>query len=486
MTQNKKNIIYCLIAVLLTIFILHTVYSTIDKKGSAALSSRKVVEQFRDIETTGKKWLNGHFGILFRFKYLGNINWLIIPLLAYFFATVKKRERWQLALVFVWLSTAIFIGLKGFANFRYHFTLVPFTAAIILLLLWEFLKDKKKYIKTLCFTFFTLICLFNIYHYFDVYRFFWDLRVSVKKPYFPYKLVDYLNTNNNINTIKDININKGSNVYVINQPLFYYYTNKKGIDSHGPEAWQANKLFKRRKGGRNRKRVFSILKNELNTRYILLRSNEKMIYRTKMLTEFLDNECGLILKNQGWFLYRLRDRSLESILRSPDFKRIKVWHPRKKRPGNISPSLLKFFQQGHFEFNYYIEKHGKENVLMVSNKSPDKEGRRKMNFGYETNRKGINMGIPEDRYVHFIVKATISPNLLNRDNYIFISDFKESWESQKAFFSTPGWRTYLISKKVRSGCSRLVFAFRFNPQSAEDIIKIKDVRIYVSEKPLEN
>jgi hypothetical protein len=483
MTQNKKNIIYCLMAVLITIFILHTVYSTIDKIGSAALSSDKVVEQFRDIETTGKKWLNGHFGILFRFKYLGNINWLIIPLLVYFFATVKKWERWQLALVFVWLSTAIFIGLKGYANFRYYFTLVPFTAAIILLLLWEFLKNKKKYVKILCFTFFTIICLYNIYHYFDVYRFFWDLRVSVKNPYFPYKLVNYLNTNNNINTIKDTN--KGSNVYIINQPLFYYYTNKKGIDSHGPDAWQANKLFKKREGGRNRKRVFSILKGELNTRYILLRATEKMIYRTKMLTEFLDCECRLILMDKGWFLYKVREQSLENILRSPNFERIKVWYPKKKLSQNISPSLLKFFQQGQFEFDCYLEKYSKDNVLMVSNRSPDKDGRRKMNFGYEANRKGIKMGIPEGRYVHFIVKAAISPNLINRDNYIFISDFKESWESQKAFFSTSGWRTYLISKKVRYGCSRLVLAFRFSPESSEGRLRIKDIKVAISEKPLE-
>ena len=482
MTQNRKHIIYCLIAVIITIVILHTVYSIIDKKGSAVLSSGRVEEQFRDIETTGKKWLNGYFGLFFRFKYLGNINWLMIPLLVYFFATVKKRERWQLVLVFAWLAAAIFIGLKGYANYRYYFTLVPFTAAIILLLLWEFLKNKKKYIKILCFAFFTLICVYNIYHYFDVYHFFWDLRVSVKKPYFPYKLVDYLNTNNSMNTIKGTN--KGSNVYVINQPLFYYYTNKKGIDSHGPDAWQANKLFKSRKGGRNRIRAFKILKNELNTRYILLRSNEKMVYRTKMLTEFLNCECRLVLEDQGWFLYKMRDRFLEHILGSPGIKKTKAWYTGKRRPRNRSLSLLTFFRQGQFEFDWDAGKRGKRKILTVYNTSPGKNGRRRIHFGYEANRKGSKMEIPEGKYVHLIVQAKISPNLINRDNYIFISDFKGAWESKKAFFTTPGWRTYLISKKVRSGCSRLVFAFRFNPQSSGDKIKIKDLRFYVSGKPL--
>ncbi len=476
MTQNKKNIIYCVIAVLITIFILHAVYSTIDKRGGAALTPGKAVEHFRDIETTGKKWLNGHFGVFFRFKYLGNINWLIIPLLVYFFAAVKKRERWQMALVFVWLLTALLIGIKGFDNYRYQFTLYPFTVFMVLLLLWEFLKNKKKYVKIFCFSFFTLICLYNVYHYFNVYKFFWDLRVSVKRPHFPYKLVDYLNT------CKDIN--KESKVFVINKPLFYYHTNKKGIDSRGSRAWHAIRLFKSREG-RYRKKVFRILKGKLNTPYVLLKSNEKKIYRTGMLTEFLDCECQLVLKDQGWFLYRLRDRSLENILRSPYLKKVKVWYAEKKLPQNISPSLLKFFQQGQFEFDCDPEKHGKGNVLTVYNTSPDKNGRRKTNFGYEANCQGIKMEIPEGKYVHFIVKAKISPNLMNRDNYLFISDFKGSWESKKAFFSTPGWRTYLISKKVRPGCSRLILAFRFTPKSSEGRLRIKDIKVAISEKPLE-
>ncbi len=471
-------------AVLITIFVLHAVYSTIDKRGSAALTSGKAVEQFRDIETTGKKWLNGYFGVFFRFKYLGNINWLIIPLLVYFFATVKKRERWQSALVFVWLATAFFIGLKGYANFRYYFTLVPFNAAIILLLLWEFLKNKKKYVKILCFTFFTLICLYNVYHYFDVYRFFWDLRVSVKEPHFPYKLVDYLNTNDNMNTIKDIN--KASNVYVINQPLFYYYTNKKGIDTHGPDAWQANKLFKSRTGGKNRKRVFSILKGELNTRYILLSSNEKMIYRTKMLTEFLNCECQLVLEDQGWFLYQIRDRFLENILRSPGIKKINIWYPGKKLLRNISPSLKTQGIRGKFTFDVSREK--KRSVLRtltVRNREPNEEGLRILQFGYDnTTLQELDMKGLNGQYIHFIVKAKISRHLTNKNNYLFIQDFTNNWKRKKHYFSSPSWRTYLISRRIREGSSKLMVGIRFAPKSSEDKIMINDIRIYISDNPL--
>ncbi len=95
---------------------------------------------------------------------LGNINWLVIPLLIWFLVSkrTKKPERWQIALIFVWLMSALFIGFKGYDNFRYQPTLFPFSSAMVLFLLWQFLADKSKTVKILGFSFIALVCLFNV------------------------------------------------------------------------------------------------------------------------------------------------------------------------------------------------------------------------------------------------------------------------------------------------------------------------------------
>jgi hypothetical protein len=142
--KNKKNIIICLAAVLISILVLHLVYQIIDQRVREEIETKE--EYIGDIETTGKQWLNGHLGFFFRFKYLGNINWLIIPLLIWFFVSKarKKLERWQMALGFVWLFTVLLIAVKGYANPRYQLTLFPITSVMVLFLLWKFLEDKKK------------------------------------------------------------------------------------------------------------------------------------------------------------------------------------------------------------------------------------------------------------------------------------------------------------------------------------------------------
>jgi hypothetical protein len=477
MSKNLKTSIAYLLAVLIAIFLLHGVYTVIDEKGDTALTAEKTVERFRDIETPGKKWLNGYFGVFFRFKYLGNINWLILPLLVYFFAGIRKRERRQLALVFVWLMTTLFISILGYDNYRYQFTLAPFTSAAVLLLLWEFLKDKPKYLKAFCFSLAALLCLYNIYHYSDVYRFYRDLRVTVKKPHFPDKLVTYLNTEGNVTS--------SSKVLAINQPLFFYHTNKQGIDFHGPYGWELVKFIERRKpASARRTRLFRILENELNVGYILLKSNEKQLYRPTLLTEFLDCETRLVLEDQGWFLYKLRDRSLEYTLESSRFKEIKVWHPRKRLPRNTAPEMKKIFRRGTFALDF--SKFRKRNHLTVRNIEPGREGKRHIHFGYAFNENPGKKGkkIPRAKYVHIVVRASLPPHLMNPDNYVFISDYKDTWIAEKAFFTTPGWRTYLVSKELRPGISRLIVGFRFSPQSPKDEIKIMDVKLYVSDRPL--
>ncbi|NIM15930.1 MAG: hypothetical protein GTO45_28350 [Candidatus Aminicenantes bacterium] len=479
--MNKKNIFLCLAAMLIAVLVLHLVYQTIDQRVREEIETKE--EYVGDIETTGKKWLNGHLGLFFRFKYLGNINWLIIPLLIWFFVSKarKKLERWQMALVFVWLFTVLLIAVKGYANPRYQLTLFPITSVMVLFLLWKFLEDKKKYTRIFCFSFVAVMCIFNILHYFDNYKATWNLRVALSNPYFPQDLVNYLNTS------KDIN--DESRVFVINQPIFYYHTQKKGVDYLSPYAVFAWIEFRKKVG--SRRKAFRLLKKAYKVNYILLKAIHKRFYRSIMLEEFLNCECKLVREDNGWLLYKLRDKLLEEELQAPAHKQIKVWYgDQLKPPGTIkdvkeiSPSLFRLSRRGIYKFEV---KDKKQKTILVHQTRIKKGEKNRIQFGYEFNRRGLDEKIPEGKYVNFVVRTAISPNLLNIHNCIIAVDYRESdktWEQEKTVFTSHQWRTYIVSKKVRPGTTRLILMFRFTPQSQKDRLRIKDTKIVISEKPL--
>jgi hypothetical protein len=481
--KKKKHIIAGLAVVFISILVLLLVYTIIDERNPGKAQTKK--EYMGDIDTPGKKWLNGHFGVFFRFKQLGNINWLIIPLLIWFL-TKKKPERWQWALLFVWGLTVIFIGIKGYYNFRYQLTLFPITSAMVLFLSWKFLEDKSKSLKILAFSFITLACLFNIYHYSDLYKNYWNLRVSVKDPHFPHQLMDYLKSGE----VPD----RASKVLTLNQPIYYYHVPKKGVDYVSPNAIKVWVEFKKRTGTvASRWHLYRFLKRRFGIKYILLSMVHLRFRRSTILEEFLHCECKLEVQDQSWLLYRLRDKPLEKTLRSPAYKRINVWNDVESKAAasissfqKITPFLLRFSKQGIFKFEVG-ENRGKKTII-VRNTKVKKNAKRRIHFGYEFNRKGLKIGTHEyeGKYVTFVVRAAISPSLLNRDNYIAVVDYNKdgSHKAEKTYFTSHHWRTYIVSKQVKPGNTRLLLMFRFCPQSTEHRFRIKDVKVVVSEEPL--
>ena len=74
----------------------------------------------RGIGTNMDFWLNGYLGIFFRLNKFGWLNWLVIPLFIYFLATIRKRERWEIALALAVTLSCIFISMQGYKNYRYQ------------------------------------------------------------------------------------------------------------------------------------------------------------------------------------------------------------------------------------------------------------------------------------------------------------------------------------------------------------------------------
>jgi hypothetical protein len=310
--------------------------------------------------------------------------------------------------------------------------------------------------------------------------------VALSNPYFPQDLVNYLDTS------KDIN--DESRVFVINQPIFYYHTQKMGVDYLSPQAVFAWIEFRKKVGSRGK--AFWLLKKAYKVNYILLKSIHKRFYRSIMLEEFLHCECKLVKEDNGWLLYKLRDKFLEQELQSPAHKQIKVWYGDQLKPpgtikdvNEISPSLFRLSRRGIYKFNV---REGKgrskgENHIAVHLSRHKKNQKPRIQFGYEFNCRGLDEKIPEGKYVNFVVRTAISPNLLNIHNCIIAVDYRESdktWEQEKTVFTYHRWRTYIVSKKVRPGTTRLILMFRFTPQSKKDRLRIEDAKIVISEKPL--
>ena len=110
---------------------------------------------------------------------------------------------------------------------------------------------------------------------------------------------------------------------------------------------------------------------------------------------------------------------LSAKVKIPGFKKFKVWYPFKRKQEKISPFLVTFTMKGKFKFDF--TKDPRINVLTVRNIEPTKDGITKIHFGYEVNRRGFNMEMPESKYIHLVVNATISPPLIkSKRTFVFI------------------------------------------------------------------
>lgn len=96
----------------------------------------------RRIDTPYKAWLNGYLGFFFNVKFVGLINWLVIPLGILYIRKNRKSLKPALKATLLAISLAILlIAIKGFFNARYQLTLYPLSTMVLLFLLINFIRD---------------------------------------------------------------------------------------------------------------------------------------------------------------------------------------------------------------------------------------------------------------------------------------------------------------------------------------------------------
>lgn len=243
-------------------------------------------------------WLKHYLGLFFDFEYFGNLNWLAIPLLIYFLVTIKKRKRWEMAIAFVFILSCLFLSVKGRQNFRYLFTLYPFTLALIFLIGWEFIKKKSHRLQIGILVICGIAVLFNYYHFKGTYKPYWKYKIIVEDDRFPHGILKF------INNIEDL---RSDSKFLIcsHRHLFFYHTNKKGIYHGDPKL----EIFYRR---RNKEAALDVLKNQLKIKYILLHRNFKTWWNIRSLQNIITNDCDLIYQDKYELsLYKLREKDLD-------------------------------------------------------------------------------------------------------------------------------------------------------------------------------
>ncbi len=462
MKKYLKPTIYILLFFLLSLVVLNLVYKVVSVSDTNVLSKS---EEYRaEIETGPKKWLNGYLGPFFRFKSIGNINWLILPLALGFLLIGgrKKLKPAHKALVFTWALSTIFICATGYANSRYQLTLFPFTAFMVIFLMWELLKDKPRPVKFLAFGLLTGLCIYNIVYFVDSYRLFWDLKVTRTTAHFPQKMIDYFNSDN-------FKVKGRSQIYVFNMPFYYYYTQKRGADYMHPN--HINVFLQLTHKETDRQKMYDIIHTRNHIKYILVGVATLSQYRDRMITEFLNLECYPPLLDSGYKLYEIHEKSLEKRLRN------RVYHKLN------TVELFNLETQG-IRGTFKLDKDENKKTLTVSNLTANEKGVRLIQLGFDSLNPASGMPVPPGKYIHFLVDAALPAHLVNRNNFVFIRDFKEKWESTTSYVISHLKRTYLISRQIRPGSTRVILGIRFTPASPADHLVLSNIRGFYSDQPL--
>lgn len=193
-----------------------------------APSAMAKIHPNRGIETVGKLWKDGYLRFFFNYELFGCLPALGLPALIAFLVTIRRRPRWQTALVFVGSLSAVLIGAKGYYNFRYAFTLTPFIVVFILFLAWTL--SKRPFVRAILLG---VVCVLAIYSYrvqAERYRHYTrELSSSPKADRLPYGLIDYLNR---------ACAQTNSRVLVMGDLWPQYYTRCRAINYDHPDVFQ--------------------------------------------------------------------------------------------------------------------------------------------------------------------------------------------------------------------------------------------------------
>ena len=381
-------------------------------------------------------WVKGYLGLFFTFDQFGWLNWLLIPILFYFLATIKKRKRWEVALYLSLCLSMLFISIFGYDQSRYQLTLFPVFIPVIFVFGYDYLKNKNSKIIMIVLFLVCGLLAGNFYSRFGNYRYYWNASIGDGQPgeRFPYKLIQYINEK--IGNIKRIQV----------QALpFINYHIKKG-----------NKIGEEGRGS-----------------FILLR-NASM------------EGHDLIFEDQGYKLYTKSKSDKKEILssflqRKPDTEIIfPKWIDSDEIPMEDISKILSPMKllgvRNSFVFKYISSEGG--DAIRVMLKEAEFNTKSVLQFGYIKIRKTLNLEIKDEDTLYVVARMRQSP-LRRKSVQLFIQDKTDYWVREEADYTGKSWKDVLIGKRIRDGVKNICIGVSWKPESDDEWIEIQFIRMYV-------
>ncbi|WP_320045063.1 hypothetical protein [uncultured Desulfobacter sp.] len=395
----------------------------------------------RGIGTNLDLWRNGYLGLFFRFKIFGWLNWIAIPLFLVFLKDIKKKEPWQKTICLALFLSVLFICVLGYRNYRYQLTLFPVIIPFIFLYGYDVLKKKSLYFSMGMIS----ICICLILGYVSVsgssYVYYFKSALGNGAPgaCFPEQLIHYINEK----------MDKDAAIKSINQPILYYYTDKKR-----PTDDTAASDY-----------------------HVLVRGTS------------LDAEnYELLIEDQGYKLYKQRmilfDNQLASLKKiEPKFeiniKELEVLG--KKSIDEISfyiPQIKVLGKRNNFNFQIVSPQKGTGQLIRLC---PDKEDfnvKTKILLGIRIVGNSLNLDVQDNDKVHLIVGMRQSKTKKGMVG-IFIQDKTDYWARETAVYKGHKWKDVLVGKKIKEGFKAIAMGILWEPMNDSEWIEIKTFRVIV-------
>lgn len=233
------------------------------------------------------------FALFTDFENFGNLLWLLWPVVLMTVLAFKRKSPGERALVFVLGLSYLFLAVRGNAYARYLFTLYPFFLALVFLGVWDILGPKRKGLRWGGIFTCSVLALLNIYQYRKSFGFYWNYRVLGSENNFPQKVLEFINRTDEIRPEDTV-------LVCSHRHLFFYYTDKKGLDARDPRL----EAFFRQT---TKDAALRMLKSRYGVRFIL----QHWTYNaTPILKDIIAEDCELLVQaeGEGLFFYRLIDK----------------------------------------------------------------------------------------------------------------------------------------------------------------------------------
>ncbi|MCI5058598.1 MAG: hypothetical protein MRY83_20975 [Flavobacteriales bacterium] len=317
----SRNRLYILIIIgLVIIAVVHALEIPVDR------SVEDINMIYRRLETPTKMWLNGYLGHFFNFKFLGCLNWLIIPIGIYMVFRLKYLDQpWKKALGLSYILSLMLIGVKGYFNSRYQLTFLPLTLTAVVFFLWTLLEGYGGKIRNMIMLFLILLTLVN--NTLGVFAHKTTAqgktisrngRILDRLTYQLDRIVDKFERLQKLDEIEEKTaypvidfikeLPQTDSLFLVNNlPVFYYYTPQKGVyywcgdDTYYNENGR-NFLMK----DRSLEQLKSFLKDSLKCNY-LLSMPQYNLYDAKF-ANFVQSYCRPVFMDDAeYVVYHIED-----------------------------------------------------------------------------------------------------------------------------------------------------------------------------------